>query len=439
MTVYDKIKAIISLGNILVPGAVIFSLCLTSVAIIIDAKRQANRQQLKKSFRTKAHGIVFGKQGFMVVQSPGGEGHVIVTGGSGMGKTTALLIPTLRAWTGTSFTVDIAGDICQNVGNIKNKMVYKPAEPDSVPYNVFGAIDALDNEDDKNEALEALAFLLMPDKEKMADAARFFNTEGRKILTASLIAFYHAGLDFIPICERIVGNSWKQLFHEIDLIGYDKAIQYINSFEGASETNTSGCKQEVDGCLKLFATNERVKRTIRRPYAQEIAFTPSVLEKNNVFVVIDDSKLALYSPLLHLITAQSLEYFSDRPNYSDPNILFCLDELPSLGKLDILPALRKFRKKHVRVMVLTQSMADLDLIYGRDERMAMMNNFSFKVILSAGDSDTQEYFAKLIGYKESEVREYIVKPAELARLENKLVLLYPAGYMILEKNFYYKR
>ena len=43
-------------------------------------------------------------------------------------------------------------------------------------------------------------------------------------------------------------------------------------------------------------------------------------------------------------------------------ILFCLDEFASFGKLQITEALRKLRKRHIRIMVLTQSLADLDMI-----------------------------------------------------------------------------
>lgn len=57
-------------------------------------------------------------------------------------------------------------------------------------------------------------------------------------------------------------------------------------------------------------------------------------------------------------------------------------------------------------MILTQSMADIDLLYGKAERMAMMNNFSFKVILEASDTETQDYFAKLIGYKPTKRKVY---------------------------------
>lgn len=420
----------------------------------LNAKKK-KKTQLKIAVRAKAHGIIFGKKRLKVIFSPvSQEGHIAVFGGSGLGKTSAILIPSLRSWTGSSFTIDISGDICKNV-EIKNKLIYEPGNPQGIPYNIFDPIDRLENEDDQNEALEQLAFLMMPDDENMADASRFFNTEGRKILTAALIAFYHSGMDFIPICEKIVRSGWIDLFNAIDQTGYQKGIQYINSFHGASDQNTSGCKQAADSVIKLFATNERVKKTIRRPAPQESYFSPAEIENHNVFVVVDDSKLKLYAPLLHIITAQSLDYFSTRPLTHTGMILFCLDEFASLGKMEIIDALRKLRKRHVRIMILTQSMADLDLIYGHDERMAMMNNFRFKVVLGADDTDTQEYFAKLIGYKdtkkhsvssnsrqttetETDSREWAVEPSELARLGDDLILLHPDGYDKLKKNFYYK-
>jgi type IV secretory pathway TraG/TraD family ATPase VirD4 len=436
-----------------------FIAIIIAISILIFNWIQKNFKEkskyIQKAKNLIANGIIFGKLNNRIIYSPtDAEGHVAVFGGSGLGKTSAILIPTLQSWNGTSFTIDISRDISKNV-NIANKLVYEPSNPNSIPYNIFGAIDSIDDEDDRNEALEQLAFLLMPDAEQMSDTTKFYTTEGRKILTSSLLAFYHIGMDFISICEKIVHTSWQNLFNEIDEINYTKAIQYINSFEGTSTQNTSGAKQSVDSILKLFATNEKIKKTIRRPKNGELSFTPSQIEKYNVFVVIDDSKLKLYAPLLHIMTAQSLEFFSNRSNDEKNTILFCLDEFASLGNLDVTDALRKLRKKKIRIMILTQSMADIDLIYGQAERMAMMNNFRFKVILGASDTDTQEYFSKLIGptyvkkhsksknskqitYTENEVKEWIIEPSDLDHLQDSLLLLYPGGYLKLKKNFYYK-
>ena len=150
-------------------GLVVF-VCITECR----KKLEKRQNQLKKASKEKAKGIIFGKQGFSLVYSPTQqEGHVAVFGGSGLGKTSALLIPTLRSWNGTSFTIDISGDICKNV-NMQRKMIYEPANLHSVPYNIFGTIDRMDDEDDRNEALEEIAFLLMPDDERMSDTSKFF-------------------------------------------------------------------------------------------------------------------------------------------------------------------------------------------------------------------------------------------------------------------------
>lgn len=417
--------------------------------------RTKTKPQYEEAGRGKAQGILFGWHGNKIAYSPvDAEGHIAVFGGSGLGKTSALLIPTLQSWTGYSLTIDISGDICRNV-DLSDKLIYEPSNPASIPYNIFGMIDNIPEKGDRNEALEQLAYLLMPDDNIQDDAARFFRKEGRKILTASLIAFYDQGMDFVAICEKIIRSGWQELFNSIDQTGNGSAIQYINSFMGASEQNTAGCKQDADGAVKLFAVNSRIRQTVRRPKEGEKCFMPQAIEENNAFVIIEDNKLKLYAPLLHIIMAQALEYFSHRPIRAGKTILLCLDEFASLGKLEITDALRKLRKRNVRIMMLTQSMSDIDLIYGKPERMAMMNNYRFKIILGADDTDTQDYFAKLIGQKEvqkksrsksahsvtrtvSEGKDWIVEPARLARLHDKLILLHPDGYIELRKNFYFK-
>ena len=65
----------------------------------------------------KARGVLLGKKYGLLAYSPEpDEGHIIVMGPSGTGKTSALLIPTLRSWQGTALVVDISGDISANVG-----------------------------------------------------------------------------------------------------------------------------------------------------------------------------------------------------------------------------------------------------------------------------------------------------------------------------------
>lgn len=85
----------------------------------------------------QARGILFGKKLSLLAYSPEqDEGHILVMGPSGTGKTSALLIPTLRSWQGTALVVDISGDISANV-NTPNKIIFDPTAENCIPYDVF--------------------------------------------------------------------------------------------------------------------------------------------------------------------------------------------------------------------------------------------------------------------------------------------------------------
>ena len=393
----------------------------------------------------QARGILFGKKLSLLAYSPEqDEGHILVMGPSGTGKTSALLIPTLRSWQGTALVVDISGDISANV-NTPNKIIFDPTSENCIPYDVFASINAVTDDTERQERLEQLAYLLLPDKANDSEAGIFFCKNGRKMITAALICYYGMGWGFVQICEFFLGHDWRGLLNDIAKQQNPIANMFISSFAGASEQNTAGCKQAADDALKLFATNEKIKNALRKSASYEQSISPATLETNSVYIYIPDEKLKIYGDLLRIITAQSMEYFSSRPPENKQMILFCLDEFASFGKLQIVESLRKLRKRRIRILVLTQSVSDVDMIYGKDERKAMLGNFKFTVILGCKDTETQEYFSKMIGEKRSllatdpnQKPQPIIKPADLAHLAQDLFVICDDGAIRLRKNFYFK-
>lgn len=456
----DLIDKISLFAPYMMAAAVIFAV----FALIYDQQRKHKQSAVRFGSQTSAHGVIFGKKGTRLAYSPeSAEGHVGVFSASGTGKTAAVGIPTLRAWQGTSFVIDISGDICKNCPEMPNKLIFEPDNNTTLPYNIFAAIDTLTNHEDQHEALEQLAFLLMPEPPQINENARFFLVNGRKILTSALIAFYDDGMDFIPICEKIVGSSWDDLFRAIDKTENVAAQMYINSFVGASEQNSAGCKQSCDDAIKLFATNGHIKRSIRRPVSAETAVEPRKIEENNIFVVVTEDKLSLYAPLLNIISSQIMQYIGTRQvSVNSPTILLFLDEFGSL-KIDaelVLDAVRRFRKRKCRLMLLTQNIVDLELIYGKAATRAILSNLRYKELLGGlGEPESQKYFSELIGYTiaqrksttsssnstshtKAESREWLIEPADLDRQGKDTALLlasdFEHGYIRLKKNFYFK-
>lgn len=430
-------------------------------------KKHRVKTNLKYANKHEAHGVIFGLTGKYSKKahySPTkDEGHILCVGGSGQGKTSSLLIPTLRSWStgkgnekNTSLTIDISGDISKNV-KMHHKLIYNPTDEKSIPYNIFATIDVLKNDVDKDKALAELALLLMPINPNASEAGAYYADMGRKILTASLIAFYHEGMDFCDICEKIVITGWQSLLNEIDDTKNERAIKYINCFEGIDEKYASSAKNACDTAVALFSTDEILKKNVRRPKKGEKKFfSAAQIETHNCFIVIPDEDLEYYQTLTQILTAQCLDFFKSRPLDADHQILFCLDEAASLGTIDVLPPLRKFRKRKVRIFFLTQSLADISLVWGEKQREAMLANFKYKIILECSVASEQREWADLIGeetiinksrtdsrmtdvsYTISEHKDYKLSPSSLANLGNYLILLYPGGFRKLYKNFYFK-
>jgi len=442
--------------QILAVALFVAALIISIAKPLIKRQRRKKQSMLIETSWSNRKGIVFGKNRLgRIVQSPADkEGHVLVVGGSGAGKTSAILIPTLQKICCNFFALDISGDITAKVQR-DDIIVYNPLDPSTVPYDVFALIDSLGDEDERLEQLEKLAFLIMPDSPNASEASHFFNSEGRRILTAALLAFYSAGMDFVDICKKIISLPCVELFKEIDSQGSEIASYLISSFRGTNEANTAGCKQAVDAAVKLFALNSKISGSMRRPDDGEIAFYPTILERLNVIVRIPETMLDVYAPLLNIIVAQCLTYFASREEGAKPNIFFALDEFASLGKMDVLGALRRLRKRNVRVMLIIQSIADIELNYSEKERQVIVDNCMFKVILGVTDATSQEEFAKMIGHKKGqkfsttsgdsgssytkqEEDVWAVEPEKLSKLGNELILIHPAGYSRIKKAPYYK-
>jgi len=292
--------------------------------------------------------------------------------------------------------------------------------------------------------------------------AKYFFENGRRILQASLIAFYDS-MDFTEIAEKVVYSNHYELFRAIDATNNTLAKAYINGFEAVSEQNTSGCKQVCNEALELYCTNQKIRNSIGRP-DNGIAVEPTALETNRIFVIVTEDKLSLYAPLLNIITSQMMQYISTRRVDKDSKTIFLfLDEFPALGISSsiILDAVRRFRKRKARVVLLMQNIVDLDLLYGKDCSRAILSNLHYKILLGGlNDPESQLYFSQLIGKRsftnqsvsysnnsktitKSEVQQYAIEPAMLDRQGASTVLLICSdvenGYIKLKKNYYFKQ
>ncbi len=418
------------------------------------------KDKVKKGPEEKT-GIIFGKtdDGEWYTSPETEEGNIAVFGFQGTGKTTGKVIPTMINWKGRTFCVDISGDISAVVKRPRH-YEYRPDEGIGV-YDVLFDVKRAKDKDARLEKLALIAQLLIPDNPTANDNSKYFADNGRKMLNAALIYYYKKGYEFGDMCLEIVKKSAIELLQTVssDEELLDDVLPLISSFNGANEKNTQGCKESVDAVLKFFATNAKVRNTLRSidMDKRERGIAPFLLEFLDMFICIPQEKLSIYQPLLRLMVGQMFNYYVGRSLNSETVILFVLDEFGRFGNIDgIVDALGTLRKRKVRVMLLTQNVSDIDAVYGQYTRDAILGNCTFSVCLGAKDIQTQKYFSELAGehYKTrygvntgdngsrftiAEERTNIIEPASLAYLhENKKVLLLaPQGYIFLHKNLWF--
>ena len=91
--------------------------------------------------------------------------------------------------------VDISGDISANV-NTPNKIVFDPTAENCIPYDVFAAINAVTDETERQERLEQLAYLLLPDKANDSEGRHLFHEKWPQDDNGStyLLLWYGLGL-----------------------------------------------------------------------------------------------------------------------------------------------------------------------------------------------------------------------------------------------------
>lgn len=404
-------------------------------------------------------GVVLGKDenNHVLTSLSDSSHHIICFGGSGSGKTTSVLIPTALRFLGGLFCIDISGDIYRNVQEKRNIALLNPHSHESVAFNIFAEVDAEEDKSKKIILLKQLANLIIPEFEptKTGDGV-YFQQCAHTLFYAALIYYYNKKLDFCDICFEILNHSSKELVSLIK--GKDSppnAKLLIRDFSNIRDTNLASAKQQLDAYISVFATSRPVKRILHRPNnSNQKVISANELEIRDIFLCVPQNELTFFTPLMRLISGIILEYCSTRPLYSKRNILICLDEFSSLGFLDVQKSVATLRKYSTRLLILTQSLADIDNIYGITNRKILLDNCGIKIILGVGDYDSQEYFSKLVGTREviKKIRTYsngearhtytteeklIFSPEDFGYLRDDCIVLLPDGYLKLRKAFFY--
>ena len=169
----------------------------TTTKIIIMTTERINHKPKPLSYR----GFVFGMRDGRYIGRAKDEGHIIVVGGAGSGKSSCIVIPSLRGWRSSAFVIDIKGELYNKTWEYKHPgeiKVFDPQNKNAYGYNPYTFIETSEN---PAQEAKTIADVLIPLPPNTTDT--FWINSARNVLMAAILHYYKH-LSFIPLFCHIL-------------------------------------------------------------------------------------------------------------------------------------------------------------------------------------------------------------------------------------------
>lgn len=397
--------------------------------------------------------------------SQGTEGNILIAGGNGSGKSASIIKPTLATWSGALCATDVKGELSDYYAKLHMSAITKRPYKIFNPFKYSLAYDPffwLRQDKDENLISNIWEIVLAITPDIPNDNQPFWNKTEQGILAAAIHYYLKLGLNFSDTMIAIASASVTELTETILHSNDDIAKMYLGEIRNMKPETLVNFDRGLRNKLMLFATDPYINNAFRVNKEESDYFTWQDLDEYNIFLQIPEEKIEQWSGAINLMYTQLIRYLERRSDQYSPegtdNIqtLLLMDEFARFGKLPLITdAISTLRNRNVNICIVIQSLAQLDKIYGQDDRKIILDNCQFQAILRANDTETQQYFSSLIGTKRgilksvgeswdvdfdnlhyskqaSETLESRIPPHEFSSL-NDVLLLTPLGFYRINK------
>ena len=419
------------------------------------------------------------------------DGHIIVIGGPGCGKTSATVIPTLNSWKGRIIAFDVkgnGGDLVTpwytfNQDSNKRLFVFNPTIKNTARYDPFSLLRYDREENMVNHARDlALALIPSPSQSTFSISVdKVWSQMAQNLLTGAILYYFSLGYTFPQMMQTIQYKTIQSLVDEIMGSETDSeesgecrhaaAKMFIGKFKNLKPEIMACVGMEISELVTLAVDPYVIQAFTTDPTCELLQWSDFLTDEHpyDVILQIPEDKLDQWEPLITLMLNQLTKTLERRADKHSSDVcglqpvLIMLDEFPRLGTCHAIKnGLATLRSRGITIAIFIQNIAQLDERYGMEGRRNILGNCAYKLLLDITEPDDQEYFSRLLGtipiarrsYSVSldgqgvtrnssvtirEEREFIVQPHELGQLGDKAVFITPTGFYWVWKEPYYQK
>lgn len=383
---------------------------------IFGQARWARRGDLHRAGMRKPGGLFLGSlRGRDFFHN--GEGHLLTIGGTGGGKSSGLVVPTLLTLTeGSVIVTDPSGELAAmtsrrraEIGPVAFLNPFAASfgkgaglEFEDTGFNPFSVLDAKSPDFISN--VSAFSRLLMVTDRK--ESGSYWNDEGAEFLSlmiASIILYDAPDLHNLAFLYSAVRDSPEGLEQRLEhIIGYnhpalrDEAERFLSIMRKAAP-QWAGIASKAALATKRYAPTTPLGEHTKKDGLNAAALKT---EKITVYILIPTAMLPTALPWLNMLVGIFNQAVA-QPGPSTP-VTMLIDETPSLGYIpDLISSMALYRKSGLRTWLFTQTYSAMAAPerYGREGMQTMMGLATIKQFFALDEPEVQELVSKLCGQK----------------------------------------
>lgn len=339
--------------------------------------------------------------------------NALVVGGTGVGKSSVVLFPSLFTIKGSFIVHDPSGELfSKSAGYLKQKgyeiKVLNYTNPDmSSAYNPLMRIH-------NNSEVQKVASMLVETVLGGKTKDPFWNTQATSLLTMLIILLKKQGGDYFNLFNvrqllNMLGGDPESVDALFSEFADDILFAEYKSFTSYDEKVISGIIATCKASLNIFSDDSVARVTSN----DNLDFMDFRNKPTALFIQNSVADQKYYSVLTSLFFEQFFSFLLGRfPKDREQNIFLLIDECSSLYLPTLPLAVANIRKHRAGAMLLLQDFNQLVHHYGKYEADAIRSNCFAKMYFTGTSLETATELEKTLGKYEFEddKKRTVVRP-----------------------------
>ncbi|MDX0116019.1 Ti-type conjugative transfer system protein TraG [Sinorhizobium meliloti] len=338
--------------------------------------------------------------------------HMLFFAGSGGYKTTSNVVPTALRYTGPLICLDPSTEVAPMVLEHRTRvlgrevMVLDPTNP----IMGFNVLDGIEHSRQKEEDIVGIAHMLLSESVRFeSSSGAYFQNQAHNLLTGLLahvmLSPEYAGRRNLRSLRQIVSEpepSVLAMLREIQEHSQSAFIrETLGVFTNMTEQTFSGVYSTASKDTQWLSLDSYAALVCGNAFRS----TDIVTGKKDVFLNIPASILRSYPGIGRVIIGSLINAMIQADGSFKRRALFMLDEVDLLGYMRLLEEARdRGRKYGISMMLLYQSLGQLERHFGRDGTVSWIDGCAFASYAAVKALDTARNISAQCGEMTVEVK-----------------------------------